>query len=148
MKVFDLFKRTEFVSIIPELVRYDPKSKQCLNAFREAYDILRGMTPQDTEETMPVEWMKPMGQEPYIKVRNCEGDLWERNLGKEIVLGKGVSLSGAELAARILWSLTFYGFNLKEQEEFVKNLQLCHYLSDCSLIFADTNKRQNNGNDN
>ena len=140
MKVFELFNRIEFVSIIPELVKFDHQSKQCLDAYREAYDILRGMTPQDTDETMPVEWMKPMGQEPYIKVRNCEGDLWEKNLGKEIILGKGVSLSEAELSARILWSLTFYGFNLKEQEEFAKNLQLCHYLSDWSPIFASTKK--------
>lgn len=140
MKVFELFNRTEFVSIIPELVKYDPKSKQCLDAFKEAFDILKGLTPQNTEETMPVEWMRPTGLAPYIKVRNCEGEFWEKNLGKEIVLGKGVSLSGAELAARILWSLTFYGFNLKEQEEFAKNLQLCHYLSDCNPIFADTNK--------
>ena len=140
MKVFELFNKTEFVSIIPELVKFDHKGKQCLDAFKEAYDILRGLSPQDTDETMPVEWMKPMGQEPYIKVRNCEGDFWEKNLGKEIVLGKGVSLSEVELAARILWSLTFYGFNLKEQEEFAKNLQLCHYLSDWSPIFASTKK--------
>ena len=147
MKVFELFNRTEFVSIIPELERYDSKSRQCLDAFKEAFDILKDMTPQETGETMPVEWVHPDGGKPYIKVRNCEGDLWERNLGKEIVLGKGVSLSGAELAARILWSLTFYGFNLKEQEEFAKNLQLCHYLSDCSPIFATTDKKKNYGND-
>ena len=141
MKVFELFNRIEFVSIIPELVKFDHQSKQCLDAYKEAYDILRGMTPQDTDETMPVEWMKPMGQEPYIKVRNCEGDFWEKNLGKEIVIGKGVSLSEVELAARILWSLTFYGFNLKEQEEFAKNLQLCHYLSDWDPIFASSKKK-------
>lgn len=140
MKVFELFKKIEFVSIIPEIVKFDHKSRQCLDAFKEAYDILRSLSPQDTDETMSVEWMKPNGQEPYIKVRNCEGDFWEKNLGKEIVLGKGVSLSEAELAARILWSLTFYGFNLKEQEEFAKNLQLCHYLSDWSPIFASTKK--------
>ena len=141
MKVFELFKRVEFVSIIPELVRFDHQSKQCLDAYKEAYDILRGMTPQDTDETMPVEWMKPMFQKPYIKVMNCEGDFWEKNLGKEIVLGKGVSLSEPKLAARILWGLTFYGFNLKEQEEFAKYLQLCHYLSDWSPIFASTKKK-------
>ena len=140
MKVFELFNKIEFVSIIPKLVKFDHNSKQCLDAYKEAYDILRGMTPQDTEETMPVEWMKPMCQKPYIKVKNCEGDFWGKNLGKEIIIGKGVSLSEEDLAARILWSLTFYGFNLKEQEDFAKYLQLCHYLSDWSPIFASTKK--------
>ena len=141
MKVFELFNKIEFVSIIPKLVKFDHNSKQCLDAYKEAYDILRGMTPQDTEETMPVEWMKPLNQVPYIKVKNCEGDFWEKNLGKEIVLGRGVSISESELAAKILWGLTFYGFNLKEQEEFAKNLQLCHYLYDCSSIFATSKEK-------
>ncbi|MDO5442585.1 MAG: hypothetical protein Q4G10_02820 [Bacteroidia bacterium] len=140
MKVFELFRKIDFVNIIPAMVRFDPKSRQCIDAFREAYTILKGMTPVESNEKMSVEWMHPDWGEPYIKVRNCEGDFWEKNLGKEIVIGKGVSLSDEELAARILWGLTFYGFNLKEQEEFAKNLQLCHFLSDCSAIFANTKK--------
>lgn len=140
MKVHELFNEVGFVSIIQPLVRIDHKNRQGLDAFKKAYDILVSMVPEETDEVLVIEWMQQEKYGAYLKVRNCEGDSWEKNLGKEIVLGPGVILDAEELAARILWSLTFYGINLKEQGEFAKNLQLCHYLSDCNPIFAATNK--------
>jgi len=140
MKVCELFRKVDFVRIIPALVKDDKNSKEFLDAYREAFDILRSMVPNPTEAVITLERTLLDGINPSISVKNCEGDTWENNLGKEIFIGKGINCSDEELTARILKSLTFFGYNLKEKEEFVKNLQLCHFLSGNSVIFAEDNK--------
>lgn len=139
MKVFELFNRVTFIDLVPGLVKNNPKCRQYLDAFREAFDILRKTKPLDNCETVSVELKSDGYDGKVLKVINCESDCWEKNLGKDIVLGKGVTIPDAELAASILSSLTFYGINLKERDNFCENLSLCHFLNDCADIFTKSN---------
>lgn len=113
MKLRELLERTPFDAIAPHIVRIFPEQTSQLPHYKEAYDILRHTIPSQTNEQIIVRWCRvdeKYGDEPYISVGNCEGDLWATNLGKEMVVAEDVKLSNEELAAHILWCITFYGF--------------------------------------
>lgn len=113
MKLHELLERTPFDAIAPHIVRIFPEQTSQLPHYKEAYDILRHTIPSQTNEQIIVRWCRvdeKYGDEPYISVGNCEGDLWATNLGKEMVVAEDVKLSNEELAAHIMWSITFYGF--------------------------------------
>ena len=46
----------------------------------------------------------------WSHVYNCEGDLWECNVAKEVVVANDCNISKEEVLAKILWSCTFYGY--------------------------------------
>ena len=100
-----------FEQIVPHIVRVFPEQKSQIPYYKEAFDILRHMEYAENGETIPVEWVREEDEEPYIHIDNCEGDYWESNLGKRLEIATDVQLSDAELAARCLWSLTFYQFS-------------------------------------
>ena len=113
MKLHELLERTPFDAIAPHIVRIFPEQTSQLPHYKEAYDILRHTSPAQTNEQIIVRWCRvdeEYGEEPYISVGNCEGDFWESNLGKEVVVAEDVKLSNEELAAHVMWSITFYGF--------------------------------------
>lgn len=117
MKLHELLERTPFDAIAPHIVRIFPEQTSQLPHYKEAYDILLHTSPAQTEEQICVRWCRvneEYGEEPYISVGNCEGDFWESNLGKEVVVAEDVKLSNEELAAHIMWSITFYGFALNK----------------------------------
>lgn len=113
MKLHELLERTPFDAIAPHIVRIFLEQTSQLPHYKEAYDILRHTSPAQTNEQIIVRWCQvdeKYGEEPYISVGNCEGDFWESNLGKEVVVAEDVKLSNEELATHLMWSLTFYGF--------------------------------------
>ena len=113
MKLHELLERTPFDAIASHIVRISPEQTSQLPHYKEAYDILRHTSPAQTNEQIIVRWCRvdeEYGEEPYISVGNCEGDFWESNLGKEVVVAEDVKLSNEELAAHVMWSITFYGF--------------------------------------
>ena len=142
MKLKELLETVEFEDMIEPLVSFDPKAGECLDAYKEAFDILRHTEAKETDRVISVEWVELSSGERYIKPRHCEGDWWDRNLGKEIVVAENVNISMEDVAARILWSLTFYGFNLKEQEEFGNYLSLCHFMSESMPTFAEDKQQK------
>lgn len=114
MKLFELLRSVEFDALVDDLIYLDGEAKGSLMHFRMAFDILRGMKPEpDVDGSIHVEWVRNGGEE-YIHAAHCEGDLWERNLGKEVVVDDDVDDSLTRLAARLLWHLTFYGFRPDE----------------------------------
>lgn len=114
MKLKELLQKVSFDDIVPHIIAFEPEHVTQIPYYKEAYDILMHTEAAETDEQITVEWVRDedelCGEEPYVHIGNCEGDLWTTNLGKEIVLGEGVELSAAELAGRCMWSLTFYGY--------------------------------------
>lgn len=115
MKLKELLLSTDFDMLIPALKK---EGYLGIRQYREAYDILCHLTPADESEIknpqIRVEWVKPVegyeDEEPYINVYNCEGDLWESNVAKEVVVADDCNISKEEVLAKILWSCTFYGY--------------------------------------
>ncbi len=113
MKLSELFERCPFDAIVPHLLRIYPEHETQLPYYREAYDILRHMLPRETDEMIWVGWCEDdveFGVERYLYIGHCEGDYWDRNLGKQLAIDDDVTISDEELAAHCLWSLTYYGY--------------------------------------
>ena len=111
MLLGDLIQSVTFEQIVPHILREYPEHKSQIPYYKEAFDILRHMEYAENSATIPVEWVREEDEEPYIHIGNCEGDYWESNLGKRLEIAGDVHLSDAELAARCMWSLTFYGYS-------------------------------------
>lgn len=115
MKLKELLLSTDFDMLIPALKK---EGYLGIRQYREAYDILCHLTPADESEIndpqIRVEWVKPVegyeDEEPYINVYNCEGDFWECNVAKEVIVDDACRLTKEEVIAKILWSCTFYGY--------------------------------------
>ena len=110
MKLKELLLSTDFDMLIPALKK---EGYLGIRQYREAYDILCHLIPADESEIkdpqIRVEWVKPVegyeDEEPYINVYNCEGDLWECNVAKEVIVDDACRLTKEEVIAKILWEL-------------------------------------------
>ena len=118
MLLGDLIQSVTFEQIVPHILREYPEHKSQIPYYKEAFDILRHMEYAENGATIPVEWVREEDEEPYIHIGNCEGDYWESNLGKRLEIAGDVHLSDAELAARCMWSLTFYGYSPDDNSYF------------------------------
>ena len=121
MKLKELLARCDFDSIVPHLLHIYPRHATQLPWYKEAYDILRHTESVDNDGTIQVAWCNDdvkYGGKPYIYISNCEGQCWEYCLGAQLDVADDVHIADAELAARCLWSLTFYGFRPDESDYF------------------------------
>ncbi len=107
MKLRELISRIEFDRIIPTLRTYDNMDGQIIH-YKEAYDELRTMTPNDTEHVLTINL-----SEGYVSVYGCE-ELWETCLGSEIIIGEELTLTEEEILAHIMWEITFFGYGSRE----------------------------------
>ena len=123
MTLKDLLLKYEFDTVVPELLTVDEPIKDNLYAFKEAFDTLRRMTPGDAggEQivvSLEVETEKDGTEvERYLHASNCEGDLWDSSLAKEVVIEADITEIRA--LAQILWHITFFGFTPDFEEGFV-----------------------------
>ena len=121
MTLKDLILKYEFDTIVPDLTDIEEPVKSNLYAFKEAFDTLRRMTPGDAggEQIVVSEHVETdddgSEMERYLHASNCEGEIWESALAKEVVLQADVT--EARALALILWHITFYGFT-PEHEYF------------------------------
>ena len=126
MRLKELLLSTDFNALVPYLKK---EGDLFIRQYREAYDILCHLTPaNDSKIKYPkiiVEWHTPdegfEDEEPYINVHNCEGDLWECNVAKEVVVADNCKLNKEEVVAKILWSCTFYGYTPQTTKEDFEN---------------------------
>ena len=121
MTLKDLILKYEFDTIVPDLTDIEEPVKSNLYAFKEAFDTLRRMPPGDAggEQIVVSEHVETdddgSEMERYLHASNCEGEIWESALAKEVVLQADVT--EARALALILWHITFYGFT-PEHEYF------------------------------
>ena len=112
MKLKELFDKYTFNEILPYLRAIEPERLDAMHEFREAYDLLRRMEPskEDCGEVR-IEWSDDEDEaDRYISVHPLEGVCWDEGLAKEVVLSDELHLEEKEIAARCLWSITFWGF--------------------------------------
>ena len=112
MKLKELFDKYTFDEILPYLRALEPKRLDAMHEFREAYDLLRHMEPskEDCGEVR-IEWSDDEDEaDRYISVHPLEGVRWNVGLAKEVVVADELQLEEKEIAARCLWSITFWGF--------------------------------------
>lgn len=107
MTVKELIMEVGFDDLLPYLKEIIVGHLDNIYAFREAYDILRGMKPNP--EFAGKVWIEQ--EEDWVSVQSLDGDSWENELAKELVLPKNATLSKEEIAAHCIYDITFYGFS-------------------------------------
>ena len=107
MTVKELIMEVEFDDLLPYLKEIIVGHFDNIYAFREAYDILRGMEPTPKfAEKVCIEQ-----KEDLINIQSLDADFWENEMAKELVLPKNATLNKEEIAAHCIYDITFYGFS-------------------------------------
>jgi hypothetical protein len=123
MTLKELIMKYDFDSIMPGLEMRDDQINGRFAGYKEAFDILRLMEPDNEfhpEDTPHIEirWQDSIldDGERWIDVygASCK---WENVLAKDIKVANDLDLTETEVLARILWEMTFYGFTPKQREE-------------------------------
>ena len=112
MKLKELFDKYTFDEILPFLKAIEPERGDSLYQFREALDLLKRMEPsKDDCGEVRIEWSQDESdKDRYISVHPLECVCWDVGLAKEVVVAEALQLDEKEVAARCLWSITFWGF--------------------------------------
>lgn len=153
MTLKDLLLKYEFDTLMPDLILTDEPAKDNLYAFKEAFDELRRMEPGDPHgEEIVVDMEVDTDDdgneiERYLDASNCEGDLWEASLAKEVVIKADVTETRA--LAQILWHMTFYGFSAEEKtmwdnvphNRYERKATLLEYRQHCNYARIKCKKR-------
>ena len=153
MTLKDLLLKYEFGTLVPDLILTDIPAKDNLYAFKEAFDELRRMEPGDPHgEQIVVEMEVDTDDdgneiERYLHASNCEGDLWEASLAKEVIIKADVT--DLRALAQILWHMTFYGFTAEEKtmwddvphNQYERKAALLEYRQHCNYARIKRKKR-------
>ena len=119
MTVKELIMEVGFDDLLPYLKEIIVGHFDNIYAFREAYDILRDMQPNP--KFAGKVWIEQ--EEDWVSVQSLDGDSWENELAKELVLSKDATLSKEEIAAHCIYDITFYSFS---PAEIIENFWKSH----------------------
>ena len=116
MTLYELLHKVSFDELIPTLEGvYDVKD---IYSYREAFDEL--MLNEAAGQTDGViELSRDEDDENWIHVTGCD-DCWSEVLASRIQIEDGLSFSDAELASRILWEMTYWGFSEDDTPSFME----------------------------
>lgn len=119
MTVKELIMEVGFDDLLPYLKEIIVGHFDNIYAFREAYDILWDMQPNP--KFAGKVWIEQ--EEDWVSVQSLDGDSWENELAKELVLSKDATLSKEEIAAHCIYDITFYSFS---PAEIIENFWKSH----------------------
>ena len=122
MNVQGIFEKSQWQDVAAELAKAHPDAGKDLIGYRKVFNTVRAMVPTETEKTLTVERSAVGGGVPVVDVRAwLDGSPWSimflpwsETLGMpldERCLGE---MSTAEVAAHILFDMTWFGFAEEE----------------------------------
>ena len=118
MTLKEILDKVEFADIVNPLIERDPQCADKLYSLKEAFDLLRMMTPQPSDGTkIDVEMTDyEDGNPPCLSAHYNGQEDWEIMLSREVVIsGECRHLPDSAIAAILLWEITYWGFSLEEQ---------------------------------
>jgi hypothetical protein len=149
MRLYDILHKLDWASIEEAVLRLYPKERRHIRAHKHAYDCLMSLRPLKSRMRIHVEMRRDKGERrarghvfgkdgtPFKKPDEqdkCEWTDreehwglefvdWRRWLGMEIAPEIEAVFSGADIAAHVLWEMTFWGYDpqairAKEKEIF------------------------------
>ena len=126
MTYSELLHQVTFEEIAPYIGKYG--SKEGIALYKTHYDMLRLLEPRDgegDEKTVTVSnaELNYDFEEPHLDAYSIEGSYWEVALSKEIIVEPDVQATWAEIAARLLWHTSFYGFTPEQRDECFERLE-------------------------
>lgn len=119
MRLRQLLKSVSFDRIVPFIKQSDQPDDVC--HYKQAYDILLHTTAaEDGCSDIEVSKREDYDGTKYISASQIEGCAWSRYIDGEVILEDGIDVPNEELAFKLLWHLTFYGYS---QEESTANIE-------------------------
>lgn len=108
---------------IAEVICKDERSAGSVEGYREAYDILLNMEPWDEQPydilvTLYHGYQCEELKAPLLYAHHLEGCKWQEYIDGHIYVVENAVFTKEQLAFRIMWHLTFYGFSPEDQEEY------------------------------
>jgi len=119
MTLQELFKSVQFEDMTEYLINIDSQAADNLYAFKEAFDILCMMEAKEGS-CLPISIERvidELDEVPFLSVYFKRWDNWECMLSRPIEVNEHTETTTSEIAAAILWELTFYGFSPEEEIE-------------------------------
>lgn len=113
MTLRQLLNTVSFDRLITFIKQSDQPDDVC--HYKQAYDILLH-TAAEEDGCLDIEVSKREDNDgtKYISASHIEGCSWSRYIDGEVILGEGIDVPDEELAFKILWHLTFYGYSQEE----------------------------------
>ncbi len=118
MKLYQLLQSFEFDDLYPTIVEMYPNAKRHRREFRQAFDLLTTMRFTLTKKQIQYQIIEDVSGDCYFGAHdNCFKANWDVLLGKDIIRGKGVSLTDEEMAANSIINAIFLGTHPKDFDE-------------------------------
>ena len=116
MTLRQLLASTPFDDIAPYIIQSEHPEDVC--SYKQAYDILLHTQPDEggCRKVYVCKAQESDGTE-YIEASHVEGQYWSTYIDGEVVVEDGIRVSDAELAYKLLWHLTFFGFSQEETRD-------------------------------
>ena len=131
MTFSELIKAQSWPSVEATLMMYFPKYQSSLSGFKRAFNKLQNMEPQQNTDTLKLERIDAENVNITTVCDDKEYSItiapWDEILGNHIDAQSIAKFSQPEIAAFVLWELTFYGFDeetiKKKTDEWLKDLK-------------------------
>ena len=121
MTIKELLLSVKFDNVVDNIIKLYPDMKYNIDEFKSQYDYLCNMEPVVHEESSDKVCRFRLIESPDGKLRPdaylLEGDYWEHNLTKEIIVETGQYISNEDMVACCLWHMVFFGFFEQELTE-------------------------------
>ena len=113
MTLQEIFKSVQFVDMVKYLIDIESQVFENLYCFKEAYDVLRMMEAKEGMN-IPIKIERVIDdfdEEPYLSVSFKVREEWDCMLSRIVEVNENTDATIQEIAATILWEITFYGFS-------------------------------------
>ena len=119
MTLRDLLAQTPFDKIVPYIKRSEQADDVC--HYKQAYDILLHTDSCEggCKDVYIGTYREHDGTE-HVDASQIEGAKWAEYIDGNIILKKGIDVCQEEIAFRLLWHLTFFGYSQEQNEETVR----------------------------
>ena len=116
MTLRQLLASMPYDDIAPYIMHGEHPEDVC--SYKQAYDILLHTQPDEggCRKVYVCKAKESDGTE-YIEASHVEGQYWSTYIDGEVVVEDGIHVSDAELAYKLLWHLTFFGFSQEETRD-------------------------------
>ena len=121
MTLRELLTQTAFDGIVPCIKRSKQSDDVC--HYKQAYDILLHTAPCEAgcHDVHVGIYREEDGTED-VDASQIEGCWWNEYIDGNIIIEEGIEVSQEELAFRLLWHLTFFGYSQEQNNETLRTM--------------------------
>lgn len=148
MTLQELFRSVRFEDMVEYLISIDSQAADNLYSFKEAFDLLCMMEVKE-ESSLPISVKRVIDEfdeVPFLSVCFKVWDKWECMLSRPIEVDEYTKADKPEIAAAILWEITFDGFSPEEETERLTKQEEVEETNPYEELYRKVNQRHHDTN--